>query len=382
LLYCMAAAVTTRSEALLATLLLAVSYHHVWFSQNARGYTALLCFTLCATLLFVRLVERPRRRLAIAYGLAAGLGIYTHLTMAFVVVAHAMVWGWQAWRDEGPERSRRIRTAMLALGAAGLVGGLLYLPMAGQVYRFFSGPPQATAAVATPRWALLEILRGLRIGFGTVGLLAAFGLLLAGGLSYLRRSPMIAWLFVLPGGLTAAAMVLMHAPIRPRFFFSLLGFALMLLVRGAIDCGRMVQRGTAFGDRQAGTAGTVLVAMVAIVSTWSLRYNYRYPKQDFAGALQFIEGRRKASEPVLTAGLARYPYARYYQMPWIEIEKPEQLEDLRSRAGRAWVVYSFPEYMDQALVEKIGRHCILQQIFPGTVGGGDLVVCTTVGGSE
>ena len=39
-LYLFAREFTGRTEALLAGLLLAVSYHHVWFSQNARGSPA------------------------------------------------------------------------------------------------------------------------------------------------------------------------------------------------------------------------------------------------------------------------------------------------------------------------------------------------------
>ena len=39
--FCSARAVATTHEALLAAAFLTVSYHHVWFSQNARGYTAL-----------------------------------------------------------------------------------------------------------------------------------------------------------------------------------------------------------------------------------------------------------------------------------------------------------------------------------------------------
>ena len=38
-LYALGTVVTSRLEALLAAGLLAVSYHHIWFSQNARGYT-------------------------------------------------------------------------------------------------------------------------------------------------------------------------------------------------------------------------------------------------------------------------------------------------------------------------------------------------------
>ena len=50
--------VTDRWEAALATALLALSYHHVWFSQNARGYTMLLFFTVAATHFLLRTFER------------------------------------------------------------------------------------------------------------------------------------------------------------------------------------------------------------------------------------------------------------------------------------------------------------------------------------
>ena len=43
-----------RPEALVVAFLLGISYDHVWFSQNARGYTGLLFWTTWATLLFAR----------------------------------------------------------------------------------------------------------------------------------------------------------------------------------------------------------------------------------------------------------------------------------------------------------------------------------------
>lgn len=42
-------------------LLLAVSYHHIWFSQNARGYTALALFSTLGMLFFLRGMRRPTR---------------------------------------------------------------------------------------------------------------------------------------------------------------------------------------------------------------------------------------------------------------------------------------------------------------------------------
>ena len=47
---------TKRTEALLASALLRFSYHHIWFSQNARGYTTLAFWTLLATYLLIRML--------------------------------------------------------------------------------------------------------------------------------------------------------------------------------------------------------------------------------------------------------------------------------------------------------------------------------------
>ena len=86
--YALGRKVASAREGLLAAALLAVSYHHVWFSQNARGYTALAFFALSATLLLLRVLEDGHRRDALGYAVVAALGTYTHLTMACVVAAH------------------------------------------------------------------------------------------------------------------------------------------------------------------------------------------------------------------------------------------------------------------------------------------------------
>ena len=48
-LYALGERVTGTREALLACAILSVSYHHIWFSQNARGYTMLAFWTILST---------------------------------------------------------------------------------------------------------------------------------------------------------------------------------------------------------------------------------------------------------------------------------------------------------------------------------------------
>lgn len=375
-IYFLASAVAAELEARLAALLLAVSYHHVWFSQNARGYTVLLFVAVLSTYWCVVLMRRPRRWLAVSYALAVGLGTYTHLTMAFTAAAHACVWAVAIARQpRGAERTVQIHTALLALGGAAALAVALYVPMAAQLGEFFSGAHQRTAGVATPKWAVVELLRGLRIGFGTLGPIAVGTLALAGAVSYLRRRPLALSLFVLPGVLSGLTILVLGAATRPRFFFFLLGFALILVVRGAMECRRLAE-GTPL-TRLAPFAGPIVVGAMAVVSAASLRFNYQFPKQDFDGALRYVESHRQPSEPVLTAGAAMFPYASYYQTPWTPLEDPVPLESLIAKSERAWVVYAFPEYIDPRLDALLTEKCGERRVFPGTVGGGDVIVCTT-----
>ena len=89
LLFLVGRAVSTVHEGLLAAAFLTLSYHHVWFSQNARGYSALLFWTLLCTLLIYRGLEIRHRPLLLVYAVAAALGAYTHPTFVFIVVGHA-----------------------------------------------------------------------------------------------------------------------------------------------------------------------------------------------------------------------------------------------------------------------------------------------------
>ncbi len=383
MLYWLGTEVTTRVEAVSAAALLAVSYHGIWFSQNARGYTALLFWTLLATLTIIRLWRVPGPRLAAAYGIVAALGVYTHLTMALVIAAHAIVW---LLRRPEPASSAggHFKYFSLALVIAGGLSAVLYVPMLGQVLQYLGRPAPAATAVATPTWAVAEALKGLRVGLGTVGVLAAAGLALVGLGSFARQNRTTVLLFVTPGVVTLAGVMLMRAPIRPRFFFSFLGFALLLLVRGAMEAGAYVDRRwqtarrpseheiSSFRER----VGLSMIVVIALLSLSSVPYGYAYPKQDFGGALGFLRDHRAESEPVGTAGLASYPYARYYQLPWSQIETSEQFDRFRASGGRAWMVYSFPEYMEPALVESLRHHCVSQRVFRGTLDGGDVIVCS------
>src|SRR5271157_2271855 len=383
-LYFLGREVTTRREALLATTLLTVSYHHVWFSQNARGYTGMLFWTLLCTTYLLRGFRNAKRSNWVAYAGAAALGTYTHLTMVFVVVSHAAICAWLLLfpAKKGDYRLADWKLPAMGMTLAGLFTLVLYAPVVLQVRQYFSRPSKLEG-VSTPVWAFWETLRGLRIGLGAEAVVVVAGALFAAGLaSYWRQSKVAAAVFVLPGLVTAAGAVMARGTMYPRFYFYLLGFGLLILVRGAMVAAATLHRRIGSESEKPTDGlrwGTALVALLIAVSAVSLLRNYQYPKQDYSGALRFVEAKRESGEPVVTAGGIGYVYREYYRQPWEQVESAPQLETIRGQGRRVWVLYTFPMYLERGspeLMAAIRHECTAKQVFLGTVGGGDIVVCT------
>jgi uncharacterized membrane protein len=82
--------------------LLATSSFVIFASRFIRYYSLGLLETAVATYLLVLLLERPTRRLWIAYGAVVVLSLYTFYLSIIVIIAHAIVF-WIAWRGE-PKR--------------------------------------------------------------------------------------------------------------------------------------------------------------------------------------------------------------------------------------------------------------------------------------
>ena len=381
-LYLFAREFVGRAEALLAGLLLAVSYHHVWFSQNARGYSALAFFTLISSWLLLRGLRRGTRSDFLWYGVTSALGAYTHLTMVFVVLAQAMacaiLLGLPRFDKETWQRWRLPATGFVLAALFTLV---LYAPLLLDVQQFFLKRPPPPD-VATPKWAARAMLSGLQVGTGTaLGALAGAALFVCGLWSYLRQSRFLLALFVLPGVIIVATVLALRQPIFPRFLFFLAGFGVLIVVRGALEIGdwltRRLKRDAAPAPMTA--LGFALVALMVVASAASLAFDYRYPKQDFESAMQLVQARRVEGEPVLTAGGAVYPYREYYRLPWVGLTSLEQLRQIRAQGRRVWVVYSLPEYMEArtpGLTQIIRNECAVAGVFRGTVAGGDVTVCT------
>jgi hypothetical protein len=376
--YRLAILVTSRREALLGTLLLTLSYHHVWFSQNARGYSGLLLFTLLGTAAFLRLIRDRRAGWPAAawYGGCMALAAYIHPTAVAVPAAHAMVLGALALSRQKAGAPALIRPLSGLLLAAGL-GLLLYAPMLGQLVAALTtaNPLGAETAWKSPVWMLLETARGLAAGLpgGLVTLVLVIVVMAAGVTSFLRRSPVLLALMLGPGLVTAAAILLLRHNLWPRFFFFSAGFAVLIALRGGFVLAglRFRGRGEAFA-----TAGAVLAALAGAVllpRAWK-------PKQDFEAAARMVELSRGPDDAVVTVDLTVMPYREWLGKDWEVVTETGGLTAIERAHRRTWLLYTFPvrlQVVQPGIWQRLSDRYRRAGEFPGTLGGGAVVVMVT-----
>lgn len=110
---------------LVATGLMAVSPFQVYFSQEARNYSTLLCLVLLATFFWLRALEANRWPDWLGMGLAGTAGLFCNFTTAFYLLALGL-FPFIFWKQYWP---RGIITRLVATGAAtGIASGLLLWP--------------------------------------------------------------------------------------------------------------------------------------------------------------------------------------------------------------------------------------------------------------
>ncbi|MFQ5689197.1 MAG: glycosyltransferase [Gemmatimonadota bacterium] len=201
--------VTSRREALLAAMLMAVSYHHVWFSQDARGYTGLLLWTLLGSGLFLRIVRSGAWtgwKLPAAYGIVMALALYTHMTAAVILAAHAAI----ALAAALTRRSSLV-PAGAGLGLAAAFSLQLYAPVLPQMLNTLLTPTMSGVSIEwrNPFWLLRESLTVLGRGVpgGWVSLVAGVLVVGIGARSYLRRDWIDVAVMLAPAAILGALVV-------------------------------------------------------------------------------------------------------------------------------------------------------------------------------
>lgn len=401
-----------ETEALLACALMTVSYHHIWFSQNARGYMGLLFFTNLSTWLWLKAMDRDSWRTWLLYAVAVALGMWIHMTMVFVMGTHALIF-LVVWLRSG-RRSAPLAMAAAAFALCVTFTLQLYALALPEFLRTGASEFSPPSEWINPLWVVRESLRSLQVGFAGSAVALWGGLLVAAGwFDILRRNARAAWAMVLPAVLGGGAMLALGHNLWPRFFFFSMGFGLLIAIHGAVQLPRLLSRRIGLrpvpADQRdtlpahkpspetaalsvspgapaaavrrtpwAPIAGYTLAGLMIAASLSTVPRVYVLPKQDYTGARDFIESRRAAGDKVIVVGLAAHAYTEYYEPSWPAANNAADLAALRRNSGRPYLVYTLPIELKAAhadIWKVVQSDFETLKIFPGTLGGGEVYVC-------
>ncbi len=369
--------ITARREALIAAAMLAASYHHVWFSQNARGYSALLFWTLVSSSMFLRML-RSRRAYGwatfVPYAVVTALAIYTQMLAIFVTAAHLLIWTWLIVRHRQRESGAISWMPIAAFVLATTLTLQLYAVALPQFFQMLAMPQVAGMPPEwkNPVWFVSEMLRGLSGGLagGAVLLAAAVAVGGTGIASYWRRGGTVVAVMLLPGLITVVAMVATSHNLWPRLFFFCAGFAVLIAIRGVFAIASLA------AASHAPALATAALALLVVASAATIPKAWR-PKQDFGGAHAFVERVRGAGDAVVVVDMSRFAYESYIASGWTPVESPAELESIERSHRKTWVVYTFPARLSAfqpGIWKRLEDGYAPAARFPGTVGGGTVVV--------
>ena len=368
--------ITSRAEALAAAALLTFSYHHVWFSQNARGYTALLLATLVASGLLVKMTAATdsRWQLSVGYATTMALALYTHFTAALIVIGHFIWWAVLVMRNRGKPiwPAAWIPLAGFALTVAFAL--VLYWPVLGNLVGTLLAPDVGgiTGQWKNPVWFWSEtvrsLVRGLPGGWLTLGVvsgISGFGLA-----SYGKQNLAIASLMLLPPAVTAVAVLAVKQNLWPRFFFFAAGFILLIVIRGIFVLARRVW------PAQAMALGSVIAAILIVASATTVPKAWK-PKQDYVGAARFVERSYAPGDAIVTVDMTELPLREYEGRKWLYAADRDDLVRIEGSHARTWVLLTFPLRMASVrpqLWDYIQRRYVRVAEFRGTIAGGEIIV--------
>lgn len=383
------------AQSLLAAALMTASYHHIWFSQNARGYTELMFWSLAALIIFIEAQGSRSWRAWAGFGAVLAAAMYTHLTAAFFIAALGLVYAAMLlgrWlRAPAPPAllAPADRGAQLAPLWGFLLGGVITLalcaPALPQMVTLVAAVEQTSEVdlmreYQNPFWTLLE---GLRTMGGSGGLMlvavpAAALAAIVGLVGLIRRAPVIALVGVLHIVLTLCALLALNMRIWPRFFFTDIAFALMFITHGAAICAVWAGAAAEAVRLKALTSSRVFavgaVLMLCASAFLALR-NYAVPKQDFPGAIAVIGPQQNAS--VGAVGLAGEVYEPYLGTGWPQVVDAADLRSLARPGARTWAVVIFPSRTRREnadVMQVLQSEFDLVRILPGTLGDGAVLV--------
>lgn len=298
-----------------------------------------------------------------------------HVTMVFVIAGHFLIYSVRLMSTGQWKLGHAWRGMLYGFGLAGLLILQLHALVMPQILSQI-GQTTKVQAWNNPFWTVVEMVRGIQVeSGGPAGRDGNLHRLRSRRLENAQDIRTHAGPCASSGdvgnrsgigyGTSVVAAVLL-----------LSGLAALMVVHGLMIMAASLAQMCKLSLAKGLVVGTSLSTMVIIGSAISVPAVYA-PKQDYAGALGYVERHRRAEDAVVAVGLARFPYQQFFETNWATAETVQDLNAIRTWADRTWVVMTMPMHLEAYAPEiwrSLRSEFLLQTVFPGTLGDGAVYV--------
>jgi len=385
----------SQRSSLCAALLLAVSYHHIFFSQNARGYSMQLFFTTLSCGLLVKGLQEDRLSIWILYVAAMFFSMASLLNSSFVFAAHVLI-GAAALIIIKQRRDSLFPLLYRLIAVFGVTAFLIFqlyaafIPLAYVYAQTTWGDPASGYSPFSMEFAA-EMIRGISAGFGTSLILLAFPFAatpaVVGFVVLFKRNWILTASLALPIILTVAYLILNRLNVAPRFLFIAFPIAILVMIQGIDSVAQFIaNKVSRTPNALSAKLATGVVLLGCVISVASLRRYYSVPKQPYRTSLAFIEAQRQPGEIILAIHHAENGY-RFYAKEFnlkededfFAVRSVKMLDSILSaHKGRgAYLVTTLPRGIRLThpdLEARITQDWEAVQTFPATIGDAEVSV--------
>ncbi len=338
-LYLLVRRIFGSTVALCAAFLLAISPWHLYWSQNARFYTALLLFYTVALFLFFLGFERDRPLLLVASLFFAGLAFLERLTallfMPVVVTYLAFLYGGPYLGRLSIEPPRGLRWRNLAILFVPAFLGGLYLALP----QLMAWPKWLEAFGRinnNPFWIVAGVTYYVRVPILVMGLVGLAYLLLQER-PFLRRAGLLLGASALVPLAIIAGLSLVHYTANRYVFISLTSWVVLASVAVVALFEYVRERGAA----RTAASSLLVLGVLGVLVLEPLSENvlyYRYQngnRDDWRGAFAYVQARLQPGDRVISGHSLLGDY--YLDQETIDIYALT-LSDLQALDSRTWLV--------------------------------------------
>ena len=324
LIYAVGEMLWTRRDGIVAAFLLAVSAHHVQYSQEARQYALMLFLALLSVLFLLKALQKNEMRFWLGFILCTSLGLYNHYFAILLFPAELVYGAWviaEKWLSHRRENahtpqvgapsalSRPAKQALLFSLSLVVVGisYLLWVPtLQAQIsQQTQSGTAGITTASLQSTMKLLSQVPEAYAGGGGILLLLWFAVLLLGlaACDWKRIALSLLWMgtpFAFLG------VVGVKHSVHLRYILFTLPIYLLIAARGITSLGQLLDR---FGQRteriRAWSATPISVLCVLVLgaaSALSTRTYYLRENEDWRTTARYLADNMATGDIILVDG--------------------------------------------------------------------------------